>query len=300
MKSLGNYILAGRLQAAAIISLMAVLSLLLPPFSYLISGAPLSLVTLRKGPHNGMQVLVLVLLLTSIFGYFTNIGPLLGPAFALGIWLPVWLCSVILRITESQGMTLLAVAGVGIALVMSTSLFNDELVAWWQNWVDVFLAQNFTASEATQMQELFDITLPLLGGIIAAGIMISLVMTVLLARWWQSHLFNPGGFRDEFHRLLLPGWMTLLTFICLLVSLLDDSSLILLVRNVLVVLVVVHMFQGIASAHRVVYNRKLSRAWLAAMYAFLVFLPQMALFVACIGMADAWRRNRKSLPPGTD
>src|SRR5690606_5940192 len=25
-----------------------------------------------------------------------------------------------------------------------------------------------------------------------------------LARWWQAMLYNPGGFREEFHRLRLP------------------------------------------------------------------------------------------------
>ncbi|MEX2353448.1 MAG: DUF2232 domain-containing protein [Gammaproteobacteria bacterium] len=300
MKALGNYILGGRLQSAAIISLMTVLSLLLPPFSYIISGAPFSLLTLRKGPHEGILVLFMVLVLTSLFGYFTNIGPVLGIAFTAGIWLPLWLCSIVLRISESQGTAMLAVAAIGVALVIFTSSFNDELVAWWQTWVDAFLAQNFTASENARMQELFDMTLPLLGGIISAGIIISLTITLLLARWWQSSLFNPGGFRDEFQRLLLPKWLTLVTLCCLLISMLDASGLVLLVRNILLVLIVVHMFQGIASVHRVVYNRKLSRAWLVTMYGFLVFLPQMALFVACIGMVDAWRRNIKSLPPGTD
>jgi hypothetical protein len=297
MKTLGNYILSGKLQAAGVISLLTVMSLLLPPFSYLISGAPVSLITLRKGSQSGVQVLVGAMLLTSIFGYFTNLGFLLGVAFALGVWLPVWLCSTVLRVTESQGLTVLAAGGVGIVFVLVSSIFSGDLINWWQGWIDAFLQQNFSAAEVEQMQELFNVTLPLINGIIAAGVVISLVMTVVLARWWQSQLFNPGGFRDEFHQLLLPKWLTVLTFFALLISLIDSGNIVWLVRNVLVVLIVVHTFQGIASIHRIVFRKKLSRGWLVTMYAFLVFLPQMALFLACIGMTDVWRRNRKSLPP---
>jgi len=298
MKALGNYILGGKLQAAGIISLLTIMSLLVPPLSYILSGTPLSLITLRKGSHDGMQVLLGLVVLTSVFGYFTNLGFIVGAAFAVGVWLPVWLCSSVLRATESQGMAIMAVAGVGLMFVMFTSLFSDELIAWWQSWVNAFVEQNFSATEADQMQELFNVTLPLIHGIIASGIIISLVMTVLLARWWQSRLFNPGGFRDEFQQMLLPKWLTIVTFLCLLVSLVDSGNIAWLLRNILVVLIVVHMFQGISSVHRVVFNRKLSRGWLFAMYSFLIFLPQMALFVACIGMVDVWRRNRAALPPG--
>ena len=43
------------MQAAAIISLTAMLSLLMPPLAYLLSGVPVGLVTLRRGPAIGMQ-----------------------------------------------------------------------------------------------------------------------------------------------------------------------------------------------------------------------------------------------------
>jgi len=300
MKALGNYILGGKLQAAGIIGLFSILSLLVPPFSYLISGAPIGLITLRKGSGYGMQVLVGAMLLASTLGYFANLGFLFGVAFALGVWLPVWLCAGVLRVTESQGVTVLAAGAIGVLIVMVSSLFSNELISWWQGWIDAFLQQNFSATEVDQMQELFNVTLPLINGIVAAGVIISLVFTVLLARWWQSRLFNPGGFRQEFHQMLVPRWLAMLTFICLLISLIDGGNIVWLVRNMLVVLIVVHMIQGIAMIHRIVFRRKLSRGWLVTMYMFLVFLPQMAVFLACIGMADAWRQSRKSEPPATE
>ncbi len=295
MNALGKYLLSGKLQAVGIVSLLTILSLLLPPFSYIISGAPVGLLTFRRGPAYSAQILLGALLLISLFGYFTNLGAVLGAAFALGIWSPVWLTALILRISESQGMMLLVAAGIGVLIVMGSYLYTDELTLLWQSWIDAFLQQDFSATQSAQLQQLFDTSLPLLNGIIAAGMLISLVVTVLLARWWQSRLFNPGGFRAEFQQLLLPRWLTIVTFFCLFLSMLGGVYQ-WQVRNLLIVFIVVHMFQGIASVHRIVFTRKLSSNWIIAMYSFLMFLPQMALLMACIGMVDIWKRHRKTVP----
>lgn len=295
MNALGKYLLRGNVQAVGVLSLLTVLSLFAPPFSYILSGAPVGLLTLRKGPAYSMQILLGALLLISLFGYFTSLGAGLGAAFAFGIWSPVWLATLVLRISESQGVMLLVVAGIGVVIVLGTYLFTDEITVLWQSWINAFLQQDFTADQTAQLQQLFETSLPMLNGIIAAGILISLVITVLLARWWQSRLFNPGGFREEFQQLLIPRWLTVITLFCLVLSMLDwDYQW--QFRNLLVVFIVVHMFQGIASVHRIVFMRKLSSNWIIAMYCFLMFLPQMALLMACIGMVDIWKRHRKSVP----
>jgi hypothetical protein len=60
------------------------------------------------------------------------------------------------------------------------------------------------------------------------------------------------------------------------------------------------VIQGIASVHRIVFIRALSKNWLILMYSFLMFLPQMALFLVCIGMVDALNRGKKSMPGDAD
>ncbi len=87
MRALGSYILLGRLQAVTAISLLTVISLLIPPLSYLLSGAPAGLVVLRKGPAYGMQVLLISLLVVVLFVALAGINPQVVFAFALGIWL---------------------------------------------------------------------------------------------------------------------------------------------------------------------------------------------------------------------
>ena len=85
MLALGQYITRGRLQAAGIISLTAVLSLLMPPLAYLLTGVPVALVTLRRGPAIGMQIIIVALVATSVFAYLANLQVAVAPAFALWI-----------------------------------------------------------------------------------------------------------------------------------------------------------------------------------------------------------------------
>ena len=63
----------------------------------------------------------------------------------------------------------------------------------------------------------------------------------------------------------------------------------------MVVLMFMYLIQGISSVHRNVDKLKLSTAWVVSMYCLLMLLPQMALFIACLGMTDVyvgWRRGK--------
>ena len=57
MRAIANYILRGRLQAIGVTSFVTVISLFVPALAYMISGLPVSLVTLRRGPGIGIQYL---------------------------------------------------------------------------------------------------------------------------------------------------------------------------------------------------------------------------------------------------
>jgi hypothetical protein len=40
---------------------------------------------------------------------------------------------------------------------------------------------------------------PLVLGLVGVILAVGCVMSLLLARWWQSAVYNPGGFQEEFH-----------------------------------------------------------------------------------------------------
>src|SRR5690606_39352678 len=43
-----------------------------------------------------------------------------------------------------------------------------------------------------------------LGGVLGATHMLMALISLMIGRYWQGGLYNPGGFRQEFHQLRLP------------------------------------------------------------------------------------------------
>ena len=294
MKALGNYILGNRYKSICIISLLTILSLALPPFTYILSGTPFALVTMRKGVKEGLLLMAWLFLFTSLFGYFSRFGIGMGLVLICSIWIPVWFASAALRISESQGQMVLASGVVGLIFVMILTPIAASQQEAWRTQLESYFQQNFSAAEAAEVQQFLEIFLPMISGMIAAVLVSSLIITVLLARSWQAHMFNPGGFRPEFHKIRLPQWLSYVTFIFLVLSLMDFGGFSWILRNFLAVLMVMHIFHGIASIHRIVYERKFSSNWLILMYCFLFFLPYTAIFLVFIGMADALSRRDQS------
>lgn len=71
-----------------------------------------------------------------------------------------------------------------------------------------------------------------------------------------------------------------------------------LVTDLLVVAVAMYGFQGLAIAHHYVRNRQLASAWLVALYAAVLVVPQIALVaLAALGLLDH-RVNFRHLPAG--
>jgi hypothetical protein len=296
MRALGNYIMRGWWQAAGVVSVLTLISLLLPPLAYLLSGVPVALVSLRRGAAVGMQVILAALPLTSLLAWLAGLTPMLGPAFALVIWAPVWLCAVVLRWTESQGRLVLSAGGLAAAFAVMTHVLVGDVEGWWRSQFHAWLEQNLEAGTVAEYQQLFENAMPLMNAMMAAGLLLSLVVTVILARWWQSVLFNPGGFGPEFRCLSLPRGLTAAVALAVVMSLAYTGPYHWFFRDMLVILVFMYLFQGVAAVHRVVERRELSGAWLAGMYVLMLLLPQAALLVACLGMADAWLGRRNSPP----
>jgi hypothetical protein len=297
MKALGNYILGSRYKSAWIISLLTLLSLALPPLTYILSGTPFALVTMRKGMREGLVLMLWLFLFTSLFGYFSRFGTGMGVGFVISIWLPVWFVSMILRITEAQGRMVLASGVVGLVFVLVLTPIAAAQQEFLRSQLGSYFEQNFNPTQVAEYQQVLDLILPMLSGMIAMVLVISLIITVLLARMWQAEIFNPGGFKHEFYKMYLPQWLSYLTFICLLLSLMDLGGATWILRNFLVVLMVMHIFHGLASVHRVVFERKYSSIWLILMYCFLFLLPYLAIFLVFLGMADAMNK-RAQTPSG--
>lgn len=297
MRRLGEYIFRGRLQAIGITSLFTVCALIVPLMTYLFSGIVPALVTLRKGPLAGLQVIAGSLALTLAVALIAGVNPYLMFLLALGIWLPTWFCAVVLRMTEDLGRLLLAAGLCGLVYIAFSHFLLDDVVQWWKSVLELWVEQVIPPESAGKYAERLVAMAPWMNAATNAGLVVSLVITLFCARWWQASMFQPGGFRQEFQVLHLPKVLTLALLACvgfLAAGLADAGSA---PMEILVLIVFLYVFQGVASVHRLVAAGRLTRPWLIAMYVLLAVLPQAVLFLACMGMVDSWMY--RTATPGT-
>ncbi len=292
MRALGGFMLIGRLQAVTVISLFTAIAMSLPALSYLLSGVPAGLIILRKGPAYGMQVLLVCLLAVVLFVALAGANPQVALAFALGIWVPVAICCSVLRITQSQGWLVFAAGVIAAAYVLMVHWLIDDVPAWWLQWMEIWIKNAFPEGGGEQYQEVLERAAPAMNAMMASGMTISLVVATFLSRWWQSALFNPGGFRTEFYALRLPNVVIFLTLMGIGLLYTGSGQPGSAGLDILVVVIVLYLFQGLASVHRIVAAKSMPRGWLIMMYVLLLLVPQAVLLVACLGLVDSWMINR--------
>ena len=134
-----------------------------------------------------------------------------------------------------------------------------------------------------QLQQAFSAWGPLIPGALVWWASLLLTGALLLARWWQATLYNPGGFSKEFYQLRLGRVLASLLVMLLGGSLLANQVLL---ANLAMVLGLMFIVQGIALVHALAARAGLARGWLAAFYVIMVlFLSQLLIVLAVI---DAW------------
>ena len=133
-------------------------------------------------------------------------------------------------------------------------------------------------------------------GDIAALIGVSAVLwstlAVMLARWWQALLYNPGGFRLEMWQLRLSPAVTIgLVAMMLLLSKIGGDY-----RFWAVMCVMPIVIAGLALVHGVVGRLGLGRAWLIVFYVALLMLRPLWVALILIAIVDSWIDIRRRLP----
>ena len=278
----------GRVHVITACAVCSVISLLLFPFNY-VSGALLGLATLRNGAVEGALVLVGSALLGGAFMYaaIETIRP--AVFLALLSWIPIWLIATVLRHSRSQG-TALTVAGLVLAVaIVVVRILIGEPTVWWTVVLEEFFSW---LTESGDWAPFIDRIAPFMTGIVAAGALLGLVVTLLLARWWHAVLDRPGGFGEEFRALRLPSVSGYVVLILAAVAWFATGWISHLASEWLMILLVLFGLQGLALVHWVVKVRNASVAWLVGLYVALAIMPQPAsevvLVLALAGLSDTW------------
>ena len=294
MKALAEYAMRGRMQATAISSLFAVLSLILPPLSY-ISGAVVALVTMRQGVSQGAFVAFVAVLVLAVISMVSTGNIIVAVVFGVVVWLPVWLLAIVLRQTVSLPITLAVATLICCVAVFAFHLSIGNTVEWWQNVLDKVLAEVFTQPgvNAADVEMMRTTASQYMTGLMASAFFISMVLSVFLARWWQAILYNPGGFKLEFLQFRVERSIAILGALIMIWAMLTPvpGSL---ASDLSVVISIYASVAGIALIHHWVAATEAHKAWIILLYLLLFFIaPQILVLLAIIGFADAWLNIRR-------
>src|SRR5690606_17002035 len=138
-----------------------------------------------------MQVIGGTFLFVALVAWITGVTPVITVAYAMGVWLPVWLAALVLRRTESHAALVMAGAFLGILFALSMYFLVADVGGWWRGNFEALLGSHLPKESMEVYREALRSAEPLFNGMVAAGLSTSLVVTVLAARWWQALLFNP-------------------------------------------------------------------------------------------------------------
>jgi hypothetical protein len=299
MREFAQFIMRGRLYAIVIAGSLGTLAVILPPFS-LFSGATVGLVTLRHGIKEGLIITAGAALIVAV-AFLVMIGRAdLSFPLLVGLWLPNVLGCWVLQTTQSQTATLLVIGGFAALFAMGMHLVTGDVTTWWQQWIEQVMSQanieGITVEQLTQTSALI-----LMNGLVAMLFGLNLMLTILLARWWQGLLYNPGGFVKEFYALRLPRNFTFFVILLsavVLTGVLDSKTHIL--TDLFIIAVMMYLFQGLAAMHGMAAVRGLPQLWLLPVYLGLFFLPlDFIIGLATFGITDSLINLRGNPPAKT-
>jgi hypothetical protein len=283
MRALAQYVMRGPLQAGGVAAVTTVV-----PQLFWIGAAVVGLVILRLGIRQGLNIGLWALM------------PALGWAVygqdptSLVVLLQVMLMASILRTTLAWEKALLSGAFLAILSglmlpVMYPALLNDLV----QTGVSFY--EQYNAEVARSLgSDLELIIRDTMNASMAGTYFATAVAMTMLARAWQAGLYNPGGFRKEFHALRLSPAIAVVCALTMVIGPVLGLNSMLLVWAAGTPLFIA----ALGLVHGVVGRKQLSGNWLAMFYLALVLLgPSLMLLLLVLAFVDSWLDIRGRIQP---
>ena len=241
-----------------------------------ISAAAIALVTLRRGTAAGGWLVLWALLPAVIITAMTgDTGSVMLLAGAFGL-------AVILR--ETVNLSLAVMASVPLAVLSGLAWhdrferpFLEELITTF-NQALAQLEQDLQ-QEGSQQLAFNALSVSQVAALLATGNAVIAVLSLMLGRYWQALLYNPGGFGSEFRALKVPqGAVLVMASAALVLWWLGPEW-----RVWSAVAVLPLTVAGFALVHAYAARTDKGLGWLTLMYVLWIVLdPVKWLWVACV------------------
>jgi hypothetical protein len=273
MRGLAEYAMHGRRQAIIVVVLTGLF-----PLVYCLSAAVVGLVNLRKSATEGLIILLWSMLPAALLWMAGDSTPVI-------LMLSTAILAQVLKYKESWSRVIML--GTVLAILTQLSLvwqegYVAELVSIVEEAIDLQRSQGvvveYSASEVVN----------LLLGFYGAYHFTTVISCLVSARWWQAALYNPGGFKTEFHQLRLePGFAVLLAgFILAALTGVPPLS------SWLAIMCIPPLLGGLALLHYLVAWKKLGFSWIVMVYLLALFISPVVIL---LGLADSIVNFRKRI-----
>ncbi len=305
MLALAKFALRGPYQAAAVVSAVAVLAMLLDSAGanlltgalalmlYLISIVLVTLVVLTQGLSMALKPLLIAVAAVVATGAVVADSPEQVATLLLQ-WLPVVIMAQGLRGDNgSLGLALIAglvlcVVGVGLQQVWWSSLEAAGL--------DMLVQASGDEAEPGEEQiEQNRLLVRLMLVALIPSLYLSSVLFLLVARHLQAKLAGSGGFGAEFRELALGKSVATAGLVVLLIALVLQQPW---SMSLTLLIIFAFLFQGIAVVHSRLHGKQQAIPLLVLFYIMLIILGQIAgVLTSITGMVDNWLGLRKKSGP---
>ncbi|MCB1735471.1 MAG: hypothetical protein H6981_04080 [Gammaproteobacteria bacterium] len=281
-------------QAVTVITFTALavtISPLLIPLLW-VSAAAVGLVGLRLGVVRGLQVIAASTALLAVL----LVLALSQSAWGVVTWVVWWsLALVVATVLRVKVSLAAAVEAIGILVGLGLVAFHiavGDPAAWWSAQFAAMFGDDVQGPVA-DLRQMMMASAGIMTQATAISLLASQVLGLLLARHWQAVLYNPGGFRGEFHSLRFDMRWSLLVVVLVVASWFTRQPML---ADLAGLSVLIYALQGLAVLHALGGARKLPRYWMILIYAPMVLLFTAAVqLLALLGLVDTWLDLRKRM-----
>lgn len=277
LKSFAHYLLKNRSNAAWV-----ALAFSIPAFLSTFSIVIVGLVTLRKGAKEGFYVLIWATLPFIAHAYAAK--SIAFFVIALSSFVFFWLFALLLKRYGSWSLVLQVAAVVCVVVVAGAHIVYGDVVQMWQSYI----------SEVIQHSSMFEnvqISSASLHAIasVATGVellfaMVAIMLKLVVARWWQASIFNPGGLRKELLQVRLDK-LVLLLFVLLMVLALAYKTFVPI--DLLLPLLGAYILAGLSVLHFWLGSYRHALLALVGFYIAVAMVPAVLLMVAVFAAVDS-------------
>lgn len=282
MRALAEFIMRGRAPA----SVVALLGSWFP----LISPAAVALVTLRRGLSDGVIVLLWALLPALATLVVSDLGPLMALVTVAGLLTTYWV-ALLLRSGNDWSRALMGLVALSTLSGLLLSQLVPDPVAGITEALGGILKQIQADANTEQAMALPGDGFVI--GLLSYVIAVNAMMSIVLARWWQATLYNPGGFQQEFHQLRLNPVQGIACFAAVIYCWSQGGDY----QTWSSLFALPLLLVGIAIVHHTVKARAISGQWLVLFYIALLLFSPLTVLLVTLAVMDTWTNFRARIQP---